>query len=152
MTSERTIVSELTRLADLVGGKAWGAEKMKPRIYMPSRRDCKVYFQFEDAVYPAGGADAPIDRVICGLFGASLQVFIDDCGQHPNWYKGQREKILRANFKASLAIQAAVCEDEDPGLGGEIMEMEEVTGEQLDEAGAHLANGRVHAARAALGL
>ena len=103
----KTIRGALERIAEIVGGKAWGADKAKPRIYMPSRRDCKAYFDFPDVLYPDSmSADEPIDGAVCCLGGACLKVFIDDCGQHPNWYKGQRAKIMQSMQTAALAVSA----------------------------------------------
>ena len=55
----------------------------KFRIYAKAhRRDVKVFLELDDA-------DAT---------GAALKIFIDDCGQSPNWYASQRA-ALQKNFK-----------------------------------------------------
>jgi hypothetical protein len=82
---EAKVQEQLEERARLVGGKPWGVKQGKPRIYLPSRRDVKVFVAFEG--FPTGD-DADL------LGGAKLVVLIDDCGQHPNWYRAQREKIM----------------------------------------------------------
>ena len=94
---ESQVQEQLAQLATLVGGKSWGISQGYPRIYMPSRKDCRVYFEFLD--YPTGD---PADL----LGGVKLQVFIDDCDQHPNWYKGQRAKIAESMHQSAFAIEA----------------------------------------------
>lgn len=136
------VAQQLAALSSLVGGKPWGADKGKPRVYLATgRKDVKVYFEFPD--FPTGD-----ERDLLG--GAAFKVFIDDCGQHPNWYKSQREKLLRSHYRESLAIQA-FADDQD--LARAIMQREEpYTAAEVDDAGRHLANGRIAEARASLGL
>jgi len=59
----------------------WGRGVTAERIYLNGhgRRDVKVWLEFDD---PANVA------------GAALKVRIDDCGQHPNWYAGQRAQFM----------------------------------------------------------
>lgn len=144
---EETIVERLERAAALVGGKAWGADKLRPRIYMRTgRRDTKVYFEFPDASYTA--PTDVVDTVKC-LGGACLKVRIDDCGQHPNWHKGQMRRISQSYRQASLALGAFTDGDED--LAEAIMEAEEIDDmTAYDDAARHLANGRFAEAREVL--
>lgn len=148
-TTQMTIGQQLDRAAEIVGGKAWGADKLKPRIYIGHRRDMKVFFDFgQDASYTS--PDQIADAVHC-LGGGVLRVYIDDCGQHPNWYAAQKLKAVEANWKRGLALSAFMeCDDET--FAQDIMELDDVTADQVDEAGRHLANGRVAEARKALGL
>lgn len=82
---EDQVQRQLEERADLVDGKPWGVAQGKPRIYLQSRRDAKVYVEFPD--YPTGD-----ETDLLG--GAELKVFIEECGQHPNWYKAQRRKLV----------------------------------------------------------
>lgn len=50
-----TIRQQLNELANLIEGSAWGADRGKPRIYMRSTRDRKIFFDFPDC--PTGDAD-----------------------------------------------------------------------------------------------
>lgn len=72
-----------------------GAERF---YFKTGRRDCKVFVEF-DSEY----------------LGSELKIWIDDCGQHPNWYKGQREK-LQDEFETAKEIAIAVthCDYELP--------------------------------------
>lgn len=148
-TTTRTVKEQLELAADIIGGNAWGIDKLKPRIYVKTRRDTKAYFDFaDDASYTS--PDDPADAVH-GLGGAAFRVYIDDCGQHPNWYAGEKRKLVEANWLRSLALSAFIgCDDEQ--LAREIMEMDDITAAQVDEAAGHLVNGRITEARQALGL
>lgn len=138
-----TIREQLEKLAALIGGKAWGLDKGKPRIYMPSRRDCKVYFDF-----PAPAYASPEDEIngAVDLGGAALRVYIDDCGQHPNWYASQKAKMIAARAKDSLAIQAAQSDDWE--LAQVILDFDDDL--DVDDISNHLTNGRLAEARAML--
>lgn len=141
-----TIREQLERAAEIVGGKAWGLDKLKPRIYMPSRKDMKVYFEFPDCTYetPDDTADA-----IKQLGGACLKVFIDDCGQSPSWYSSQKKLVMDRQQVASLALCAyTLCDDDD--LACKIMELEEIEDDTLNGAANHLVNGRAAEARSVL--
>jgi hypothetical protein len=123
--------AQLTEAAKLVGGRPWGADRGKPRIYLRSARDRKVFFEFPD--YPTGDVDDV-------LGGAKLSVSIDDCGQHPNWYKGQRAKIIAGH--ACTAIALAVRSDID--LAEAILDCDgEFDEDELDSLWSHAANGRL---------
>jgi len=136
---EGEVQQQLNTMADLVDGKAWGVKYGKPRIYMPSMRDRKVYFAFQD--YPTGD-----DKNLLG--GACLLIRIEDCGQHPNWYKSQKDKIFRRLYRESLALQA--WSEASPELARRIMTLERdaITASVIDEVGGHLVNGRVDEAEA----
>jgi len=103
------VAQQLAARSALIGGKPWGAAQGKPRIYMPSRRDCKVYFEFPD--FPTGD-----ETDLLG--GACLKVLIDDCGQHPNWYKSQRAKLLAQHVEAAEKL-AEFARPQADGLRGE---------------------------------
>lgn len=145
-------IDELNRKASIVGGKVWGAEKGKPRIYMNYRKDVKVFFEFPD-----------FDTVALG--GACLKIFIDDCGQHPNWYVSQRKQIMASFMKEGLAImaldsvenrmteaeKAAMPVETREKFAREIMEMDEDFSEtQINTASHEFINGRVEAGMAIL--
>ena len=131
--------SQLNKAAEIVGGKAWGADKGKPRIYMSFRKDIKVSFQFND--FP-NGDESDL------LGGASLSIFIEDCGQHANWYAGQSKQVVARMQKPALALAALHAGDEQ--LARDIMDLDEVTAEMTDGAGGHLTNGRIAEARQAI--
>lgn len=145
MTTTMTISEQLTQAAEIVGGKAWGLDRGKPRIYLPSRRDAKVYISFEDAAY------CHTDDVVsgtCGLFGAKLNCFIDDCGQSPNWYRSQKAQMLagaRAAFDAVTWFLFSGNADEAERFADGELQID-------DEAASHMINGREGQARAAIGF
>ncbi len=89
--------SKLKELAELVGGKAWGADIGKPRIYLPAAKGRTVYVYFPD--FPTGDDDEPFG-------GGVISVYIDACGQHPNWYHSQREREMKRRVWVSLTICA----------------------------------------------
>ncbi len=127
-TQTMTIADQLTAAAALIGGKAWGADKGKPRIYIQTRRrDVTAYFSFPDA----DAAD---------LGGARLEVYIEDCGQTGAWYASQKEKI-RANLAPHglvlIALRAGHAE-----LAEQILDRS-WTADQIDQAADALLNGRV---------
>lgn len=146
-----TIAQQLEELAGIVRGNAWGADRMRPRIYFNvGRRDAKVFADFaEDAVYP-DDADSEVDGVATGLFGHVIRVYLDDCGQSPKWYASQKRRLRESMFTEALAISAYTAGDR--ALAIDIMERGDVTADELDDAAAHLINGRLAEARAALGL
>jgi hypothetical protein len=135
-----TIREQLAAMPELIGGKAWGLDKGKPRIYLPSRRDMKVYFAFDDAAY-----SSPTDEVsgAVTLGGARLCVQIDDCGQHPNWYAGQKAKVAEAQRLNSLALMVAEAGD------FELARRVVANGvDDDDEFAGHVINGRLTEAAA----
>ncbi len=145
-TTERTVSQQLTSLASLaslIGGKAWGADKGRPRIYMRTgRKDCKVFFSFNDV---------DSNGTVIAMGGASLKVYIDDCGQAANWYKSQKNMLRRRYVAESLALAASALSEQ---LAADIMDndLAEVSDNDYDTASNHIANGRVNEAREALGL
>lgn len=140
-----TISEYLAKAAEIVGGKPWGLGLGRPRIYLDSRRDAKVFISFEDAAY---GDAADEISATCGLFGAKINCFIDDCGQSPNWYKSQKAKLLkhaRSAFDAVSWFEFTGNEEE----AARIFEDEFVID---DETAGHMVNGREAEARQTLGL
>ena len=126
-TQTMTIADQLTASAALIGGKAWGADKGKPRIYVQTRRrDVTAYFSFVDA-----------DDTDLG--GARLEVYIEDCGQSGAWYASQKEKI-RSNLASQglvlIALRAGHAE-----LAQQILDRS-WTAEEIDQAADALLNGR----------
>lgn len=133
---------QLESWAAVIGGKAWGADKGKPRIYMPSFKDRKIYFAFDD--FPTGD-----DLNLLG--GAALKVFIDDCGQAPQWYASQRKREMTAVTTAALALEALDHGETD--LAATIMDLDDTPGDAaIDAFSDHITNGRLAEARQALGL
>lgn len=127
-TQTMTLADQLTAAAAAIGGKAWGAEKGKPRIYLQMRRrDVTAYFSFPDA----DAAD---------LGGAKLEVYIEDCGQSGAWYASQKEKI-RSNLAPQglvlIALRAGHAE-----LAEQILDRS-WTADQIDQAADALLNGRL---------
>lgn len=119
---------QLNEIARIVNGKAWGADKGKHRVYLPSRRDIKTFISFDVAE---------------NLSGAKLNVFIDDCGQHANWYASEKLKAMGA---ARFAINAAVWFL----ATGNAEEAEAIFADKIefdDTDMSHVANGRLDVAR-----
>lgn len=146
MTTNLTIAQQLEKIAEITGGKAWGLAQGKPRVYLPSRRDIKLFLSFEGAAFSS--PDQMTDGVTTGLFGVKLNCFIDDCGQPTNWYKSQKAKAMEG---ARGALNAAMWFDHT----GNADEAKRFADEELtisDEAASHLINGREAEARAAVGL
>ena len=149
MTTTRTIREELERAAELIGGKAWGIDKGKPRIYMPSRKDTKVYFEFPDAAYST--ENDLVSEVVC-LGGARLCVWIEDCGQHPHWYESQRQLVHKRQQVNALALAAFSAGDEALAEAIASSDPDQFDGHRIDEAASSLVNGRTAEARHVLGL
>ena len=124
---------KLEAYAKIIGGKAWGFEKRKPRLYMKvHRKDVQFYFDIVD------------DN--CGY---RAVVHIDDCGQHPHWYENQKLKVLQRFYKQSLALSAAQGDRED--IAEQIMELDEQPKPEIVDKAAHeIANGRYDRALAIL--
>lgn len=89
LTEKQTaIVAKLAAAG--IDARWWGRGDQGERIYLNGhgRRDVKVWIEFDDPGEVAG---------------AALKVKIDDCGQHPNWYAGQRAKFM-ADFAEAFQI------------------------------------------------
>ncbi len=84
--------TDLLRRIEEIDYKAawWGPNSHATRIYLRFRKDVKCWLEFDDPE---------------NCEGVTLKVYIDDCGQHPNWYKGQRAKV---KGWAADALQEAV--------------------------------------------
>lgn len=95
------VAIELAAAADLVGGKAWGADKGKPRIYLQTpRKDVSVYFDFPDA-----SAEKDWGQTSC-LGNPVFKCFIDAPDQPGTWYREQKENIHSAFRPQHLALIA----------------------------------------------
>jgi hypothetical protein len=125
--TQTSLQSRLDALARIVGGKSWGLDRGKPRIYLPSAKDRKIFISFEDF----DGAE---------LAGAKLQIFIDDCGQSPKWYSSQKRVEIKAFRHIFLAITMAINDDD--------MERDD----QINQAAHESANGRAEEAYEILGI
>ena len=137
-----TIAQQLERFAAVIGGNAWGADKGKPRIYMDSRRDTKVFFDFQDYE----------ESLTNHLAGSKLNVYIDSCGQHKNWYASQKQRVIYNHRCESLALMC-LCQGtaKFDALADEIMDLEcPPTDRETDQAASEIVNGNADAARAAL--
>lgn len=144
-SSTMSVRDQLQKIAEITGGNAWGIDRGKPRVYLPSRRDIKTFISFEDAAF-----SSPDDAisVTTGLFGENLNCYIDDCGQSPNWYKSQRALAIedaRPLFDAAAWFLFSGNADEAKRFADEELNIS-------DEAASHMMNGREAEARAAVGL
>ena len=84
------LMSELLiEAASVIGGRAWGADLGKPRIYMQTTRGVSAYFDFPDAC-----AD--------DLGGACVKVFDNERGDH----RGARDVMVPKLQRPSLALLA----------------------------------------------
>jgi hypothetical protein len=141
--TQTSLQSRLDALARIVGGKSWGLDRGKPRIYLPSAKDRKIFISFEDF----DGAE---------LAGAKLQIFIDDCGQSPKWYSSQKRVEIKALRHIFLAITMAINdEDMERGLraAAAIIALdEELSDDQINQAAHESANGRAEDAYEILGI
>jgi len=80
----------LAVLAEMVEGKPW-AKAGRTRIYFATARGTTAYLNFDG--------------------GWELKIFIDDCGQHPNWYKSQKAKLmseLETSWQLAVGSQYAI--------------------------------------------
>lgn len=135
MQGTENMQQELSRIAGVVGGKPWGAELGKPRIYLPSRRDIKAWIEYPDATSD-------------DLGGGRLVVEVAPCGQTDAWYASQRRIAMESRMQTMLAATAA---RHDESLAEAIMVADEMSPEQIDAVASMLANGRIDEARAAIG-
>lgn len=120
---------ELNKLAEIIGGKPWGYQKNLPRIYMDAkRRDAKVFFAFPDWTFGQLG-------------GATLMVYVDDCGQSAQWYESQKQQIRDRFRNAFLALAAGV---ENLELAKRLMTIDSASFSEtdFDTIGHALVNGR----------
>ena len=140
--NDLAVWAQLEKWAKFIGGCPWGADRGKPRIYMRSRKDIKIFFGFPDS--PTGDESDL-------LGGATLVILIDECGQPPNWYAAQRRVMMRSQYRASLILAALHAGDEV--LARDIADREgPVTAAESDAASGELLNGRIVEARTVLGL
>jgi hypothetical protein len=140
-----TIRERLNTFAEITGGRAWGLEQGKPRVYLPSRRDIKLYIQFDDCAYHDPDQEETDASTIGGC---SLHCYINSCGQSSKWYASQKAQAIAG---ARSALDAAIWYDH---TGDEETARRFVDeGLQLSDAAAHeLANGRIDEARAIMGI
>jgi hypothetical protein len=138
-----TISEQLNLIAAVVGGNAWGLAQGKPRIYVPARKDMKVFFTFDDAAYAS-----PSDEIssVVNLGSARLVILIDECGQHKNWYAGQKKTVIERNQKTAMAIMAVTYGD-DEQFAAAIMDGDDLSDETIDAMAGHFVNGRIEEAR-----
>lgn len=141
-----TIQERLEQIAELTSGKAWGLAQGKPRVYLRSRKDIKLFITFEDSAYSS--PDQECDNAITGLFGAKMNCFIDECGQSPKWYASQKQIAIDAARPAFNAV----CWLEHFDNLEEATRIIENEIEITDEAANHMINGRHQEAKAAIGL
>lgn len=136
MQGTENMQQELSRIAAVIGGRAWGADLGKPRIYLPSRRDIKAWIEYPDATSD-------------DLGGGRLVVEVAPCGQTAAWYDSQHRIAMESRMQTMLAATAA---RHDEALADAIIVADEMTPEQIDAVASMLANGRLDEARAAIGL
>lgn len=93
-TNNNTIATTLAALAAVIGGRAWGADKGKHRVYFDTgRRDATCYVEFPDA-------DAD------GLHGGRLRVFVEAGRQPVKWAAGQKRLVVDTFTRAAHAAMA----------------------------------------------
>jgi len=131
---QTTIQSELDRVAKIVGGSPWGADRGKPRIYLRSRRDVKVWLDYADASEH-------------DLGGARLDARVDDCGQTEAWYASQRRKAIENNATVALAAMIARGGQHDE-LAEQVMDLDGELDDRIDELAGLAANARYDEIRA----
>ena len=134
-----TVKELLDKWAGVIGGRAWGADIGKPRIYINmDRRDVKAWFEFPDATPDwLGGAVGKID--------------IADCGQARTWYESQRAILTERLWRESLALDAMFAGDD--ALANDIMASDsDLTAGVVNGAARAMNNERRDEARQLLGL
>lgn len=145
---EHTIESALKRRAALVGGKAWGADKGKPRVYMDyGRKDVSAYIAFPNAV------TAPSDKAWDqepGLGLPELKVYIDEPTEpvKGNWFTEMKAKVRSAYRMKVLAIMALDHGAEE--LSAALSVAPDVDDTLYDQVAGLLADGKVAEATAAI--
>jgi len=94
---------ELLEQIKSLGYKArwWGPNGIATRIYLNYRKDVKCWIEF----------DEPEE---CD--GAALKVYIADCGQHPNWYKTQKQKVMDWAVNAFQASTGQIKTEQQPNV------------------------------------
>lgn len=139
------IANELDRRAKVVGGRPWGVDKEKPRIYINvGRKDASVFFDYPECNFhptekqwDSGGLGKPI-----------LKVFIEDSGKGKEWYMTEKEKI-RDNVRAKLlALMAFDAGDEE--LASDLAKAGSMDDSMFDDLFNRLSEGKVEAARVTL--
>lgn len=143
------IANELDRRAKVVGGRPWGVDKQKPRIYINvGRKDVSAFFDYPQAIYEP--SEKQFDQAT-GLGKPELKVFIEDSGQGKEWYMTEKEKVryrLRPKLLSlmafdlggeELAEELAKAGDMDDSLFDSLFNL--LNDSKLDEARAALAGG-----------
>lgn len=141
------IANELDRRAKVVGGRPWGVDKEKPRIYINvGRKDASVFFDYPECVFH------PTDKqwdTNGGLGKPVLKVFIEDSGKGKEWYMTEKEKI-RDNMRGKLlALMAFDAGDEE--LAADLAKAATLDDSVFDDLFNNLSEGKVEAARVAWG-
>jgi len=91
---------------DIYAARWWtNPRNGEERLYLNYRKDVKVYVVFDDAGE---------------LAGAALRVYVDDCGQHGNWYAAEKQKAAKWAAAAMLAIIAASSPETAADLKAEL--------------------------------
>jgi hypothetical protein len=122
--NNRSVREQIELIQSVIGGKVWGLHVGKPRIYMNTgRRDITAYYDFADATYKNLDADDKSDPVLNSLGGASLRIFIKDCGQHAGWYRSQWRMIMnqQSNIANAVGLATSIYSS------GECLSDEEIT-------------------------
>ena len=140
-----TIASELERRAKAIGGKAWGVDKQKARIYCQmGRKDVSAYFSYPDAKYELD--DKQWDEMT-GLGAPRLCVYIEESDHPGDWYVAEKAKIrarLRGKNLALLAIDLG-----DDELASQFSEADEIEESLFEQLNAAMAEGKIDEAREA---
>lgn len=145
MTASTIIITAaiaLNDIATVTGGKAWGLDKGKARVYFKaSRRDTSIFLDF---------ADYTSDN----LGGAVLKVFIEACGQPGAWYVSQKRIIMdnyTAASMAAMAYTASTSEGRDVAIANAELAMQvDWNADLVNSVSAAFVNGRIAEAVAAM--
>lgn len=95
------IADELKRRAEAVGGKAWGADKGKPRVYLQAGgKEVSAYFHFPKADEESLGPP-------------EFKVFIESEPGQKIDFKAARQQYADMFRMKGLAIMAVGCGDDE---------------------------------------
>jgi hypothetical protein len=146
MDNTQQIAEELMRRSQVVGGKPWGADKQKPRIYLDSGKGASVYFGFPQAMYEP--SEKQWDRTT-GLGPCELRIYIDqEQGQAINEVMDAKEKLRDQHRSKTLAIMAMDYNDDE--LAEELAKAGILDDEVYENLFNLLSEGKVDAAHEVL--
>jgi hypothetical protein len=140
------IANELDRRAKVVGGRAWGADKQKPRVYVNvGRKDVSAFFDYPECVFEP--SDKQWDAV-GGLGKAVLKVFVEDTGKGKEWYMTEKEKVREKLRGKLLSLMAFDVGDEE--LAADLAKLASLDDSVYEDLFNRLTEGDAAAAREVL--